>query len=419
MAMLERIKTINQALLLLLFFVLPLSTSAITVLALLVLAGWLAEGGLADKWREVRCNPVCLALALYLGSFLVGILWSDEPSAGVKMLTDQWKLALLPVFLTLVRPERRWWYLAASIAGIAVLMLPVYLVSLGILPLPADNRWGLFDLMTKQIIYTPMLAFASYLLYHQVLWGDLPSRRRLSVLLLALLTTVAVFITQGRAGQLVFFLLMGLLVFQWYRGRLLTAAAWTLVGISLVFAAAYTYSPLFKQRVDAISQEIREMDNKPDTSVAIRLHFWQNSWRIIRESPWYGVGTGSFKTVYAQYNSRLSPHIWATDNPHNQYLFVTVQMGLLGLCSLVGMFLVQMAVAQTRTDGWQRIRLAFPLFFLCIMFTDSYLNSYGSGFLFALYSAVLYKGTTLKRTGRAEETATAGGQPSGRVGHGA
>jgi O-antigen ligase len=35
--------------------------------------------------------------------------------------------------------------------------------------------------------------------------------------------------------------------------------------------------------------------------------------------------------------------------------------------------------------------MAFPLFFLVIMTTASYLNVYGSGFLFSLFSAVLFK----------------------------
>ncbi|MDO9067571.1 MAG: O-antigen ligase family protein, partial [Deltaproteobacteria bacterium] len=136
--------------------------------------------------------------------------------------------------------------------------------------------------------------------------------------------------------------------------------------------------------------------------------FWQNSWEIIKESPWLGVGTGDFQSVYAEVNKRKSPRREATDNPHNQYIFVLCQLGLLGLAGLLGIFGIQIRQAFVLADagqgrpsvagakdgkrvtGWERLRLAFPLFFLTIMCTESYLIIAQTGFLFTLFSAVLY-----------------------------
>ncbi len=84
-----------------------------------------------------------------------------------------------------------------------------------------------------------------------------------------------------------------------------------------------------------------------------------------------------------------------TANPHNQYIFVAVQLGVFGLLGLITLFSIEIMQAWRTNDGWQRIRLAFPLFFLVIMITDTYLDTHNSGFLFSLFSAVFYKNNML------------------------
>jgi O-antigen ligase len=236
-----------------------------------------------------------------------------------------------------------------------------------------------------------MLAFAIYLLLHQLVWGGIKGLQRWVMLALAGLMIVNIFITKGRVGQLVFFMLMALLLFQYFRRNMLKAALLVLVLLPLVFTAAYRFSPVFQDRMDAIQQNLLTFEKNPDTPVGLRLLFWKNSWEIIKTSPWFGVGTGDFNSAYSQINQQASPDIPSTDNPHNQYILVGVQLGLFGLVSLLGLFFTQIYQAVRITDGWERIRLAFPLFFLTIMLTDSYLNTYGSAFLFSLFSAVFFK----------------------------
>ncbi len=387
----QQVSQISSWLLILLAFSLPISTSAITMTAILVLVCWLIEGEFLEKWREIIASPICIAVFVYLVILLIGLCWTDDLHAGWGAIRKQWKIWLLPVFLTTIRWEHRWRYVTAYIAGVTVTMLLIDLAWLDLLHYVRVVSLQHLNIISNNIVYTPMLALAIYLLLHQVLWGGIKGIPRWFGLLLVGLMIFTLFITIGRVGHVVFFILMALLLFQYLRRNLLKAALLTLVLLPLVFTVAYRFSPVFHERMNLARLNITTFDRNQDTSVGQRLVFWKNSWRIIRESPWLGVGTGGFVSAYTQVHQKWSPAMPCTDDPHNQYIFAVVQQGILGLLGLLGLFFVQIQHAWRLTDGWERIRLAFPLFFLVIMTTASYLNVYGSGFLFSLFSAVLFK----------------------------
>ncbi len=380
---------INSRLPLLLLFFLPLSTSVISVLAVLVLILWLVEGNFADKFSEIFSNPVVLSVLAFLSLLLLGLLWSPDVDAGLEIIAARWKIAMLPVFLTVTSRQRVSLYCYAFLAGLTLAMGLTYLSWFGLLQY-ADVSPVHLTRKTFHVVYNPLLAFGIYLTLHQALWNVRKPALRTGLFVLAGLMVVNMFLTEGRAGQLVFFVLMALLLLQVFHRNRLRAVLVIVVLLPSLFMAGYTLSPVFRQRVDAARTEIRQFRHNPDTSVGMRLLYWRNSWEIIRRHPWYGVGTGGFEAAYAQVNSEKSPLSFTTDNPHNQYVLVTTMLGLPGLAALLLIFAVMFHQAFVIRDRWQRVRLAFPLFFLTIMVTESYLKVYETGFFFTVFAAVLY-----------------------------
>ncbi len=374
---------------LLLAFSIPLSTSAVSVLAVLILAAWIIGGDYARKWAVITRNPVSLALLFYLSLFFLGLFWSRNIGAGLEIIGKQWKLLLFPVLLSSIVYGHRRRYIVSFVAGLTVAMLMTYLAWFDILHYGGVSPEHLTRRLFH-VVYNPLLAFGFYLVCHEALWGKRSGGRRLILVLLAGCMAVDMFITEGRTGQAVFFVLLGLLLFQFFSRNKLKAVLFVLLILPLTFAAGYRLSPTFQNRVDAVGQEIREFRENPNTSVGLRLLFWKNSWRIISEHPLFGVGTGDFRSSYSEVNAELSPDMVATDNPHNQYVFILCQFGILGLVSLLSIFVAQIYQAVTVEDDWRRIRLAFPVFFLTIMLAESYLVVYETGFLFAFFSAVLF-----------------------------
>lgn len=381
---------INSWLLPLLALSLPVSTSAVTVLACLILLLWAMSGEYGGKLKEIFRNEVCVAVLVYLALHVLGLLWTKDIAAGLDMLAKQWKLLLLPVFLTALPPGLRRRTLYFFLTGLTLMLVTTYLAWLdlfhfgGVTPEHPTRR--LFH-----VVYNPMLAFGCYLVLHEVLWGTAASWRRAGLAALAAAMGMNMFITEGRAGQLAFFVLLILLIFQHFRKNISKALLVVGIAVPLLFAGGYSLSPTFQQRMDAIHHEISTFASNPNTSIGLRLLFWRNSWEIIRMHPLAGVGTGDFQRAYGWVNMKSSPRMVVTDNPHNQYILVLCQFGLMGLAALLAIFFLQVRAALQSRDDLQRLRLALPVLFLTIMLTESYLIVYETGFFFSLFSAVLFK----------------------------
>lgn len=387
----QRMDRIFLWLLCLLAFFLPLSTTAISVTACLLFACWLLDGNYREKFHEMRTSGLGMAVFAYLVVLLIGLGWTDSLHDGMAAIHKQWKVLLAPVFLTMVRWQWRWRYVGAFIAGITLTMLVIELDTFGVLQHGLVPEKHFFHTDTVQLQYTPMLAFALYLLAHRLWWHRDRTWAWWGGLGLTVILLSQFFQTMGRAGYSVFFVLLIVLVFQKYRDRALKAGLILALLLPLVFTAAYRFSPMFQQRITAGVEDIRTFHENPKTAVGLRLHYWQITWQMIRQSPWFGVGTGDFAKSYAALNNAISPDVPTTNNPHNQYLFLTAQLGLPGLLCLLALMAIHVVKARQEVDGWEDIRLAFPIFFMVIMCFESYLNLEGTGFFYSLMSAILFK----------------------------
>ncbi len=380
----------------LLAFFLPLSTSAISVLAICIALLWLCEGNFWQKIDEITSNPVVVSVLVFLCILAVGLCWSPDVGAGLEVLQKRWKIILVPVFFTTVRRENRSLYVWAFLAGLTVAMSATFLAWFDLLHY-ADVTPQHLTKKTFHVVYNPLLAFGIYLLFHEILWGRYSRVKQVVLSLLAAVMTFNMFITEGRTGQLVFFVLLGLLILQICKTNRLKAVCLTVALLPALFLTGYTTSPVFKQRVNTAWLEICQFEMNPDTSVGLRLLFWQNSWEIIRQHPVLGVGTGGFEQAYARINQQHHSSCVATDNPHNQYVLVATTVGVPGILALVMIFLVMFRQSVIMGGRWRQARVAFPLFFLIIMLTESYLKITETGLFFALFAAVFYRQAPDKR----------------------
>ncbi len=385
-----RAGVINTWLTALLAFFLILSTSAVSVLAILILLLWIFEGSFAEKFSEIIHNPVVLSVLGLLTVLALGLLWSPDVSAGLDVIKARWKLAMLPIFLTSVDTSHRRRYFYFFVAGVCVAMVMTYLAWFDILHY-ADVTSTHLTKKNSHVVYNPLLAFGIYLVAHEVIWGNRKTGQRVGLSVLAVVMTLNMFITEGRIGQLVFFILLILLIFQVFHRQRIKALFIICLVVPALFAASYYSSSVFRQRVDTACQEVYQFHENPDTSVGLRLLFWQNSCAIIQHYPVLGIGTGGFTSAYFRQNKKMDSLHISTDNPHNQYLLVTATVGIPGFVALLLIFIVMFRQAWSVDDEWRRVRFAFPLFFLTIMLTESYLKVFETAFLFSLFSAVLFK----------------------------
>ena len=179
------------------------------------------------------------------------------------------------------------------------------------------------------------------------------------------------------------------IVFNNEKIKALIAVAILIPGI---FFTAYYTSNLFEARVNSVFSDITMFSDNKFTSTGLRITFALNSWQIFKKNPFIGVGTGDFPSEYKKVNLINTPSLPNSTNPHNMYTLISVQLGLLGLGSLLLIFYFQIKHSFSSTNKLIKdLGMALPLLFLIIMFSDSYLLGHYTTLMYVFFSSFLYK----------------------------
>jgi O-antigen ligase len=133
----------------------------------------------------------------------------------------------------------------------------------------------------------------------------------------------------------------------------------------------YESTTVYKSRFDAVSNVIQNNGDRGEGRTDdIRYVFIKESLSRILEKPIFGYGTGSFGTIFHEQVD--SGHMFDRHTtPHNQYLYVWFELGILGLVLLLLIFYYQIKELFRKKDGSHRTLL--PLSFMFLMLVDSYL----------------------------------------------
>jgi len=212
------------------------------------------------------------------------------------------------------------------------------------------------------------------------------------------------FITGGRAGQVGFFAMLIVLIFQVLDKQRIKSLILMLIVIPGIFIGAYQTSDLFKARVNNTFNNGYQIINTSydknsetshklwNTQIGYRIIFTRNSWVLIKQNPLIGVGTGDFPTEYKKVNDIFSPLIPAATNPHNMYVLTLTQLGIVGLVSLLSIFYYQFKLSLISSNKFIRdVGVTLPIMFLVMMLSDSYLLGHYTTLMFVFFSSFLYK----------------------------
>lgn len=365
-------------------FALPLPPAWASMMLVLMLVGWLGSGQWQTKWQTVRQAPAAKAALAFLALVVLGLLYGEQGHGGV-YLAKYASLLLLPVILSLqLTPAERNRAALAFCCSMTFVLLLSFLISLTILPAEwfRDSSPGNPTVFKLQITHGLFMVLAAFILYIKSM--TLPSgKARYGLwLLAALMVGNALFMVQGRTGQLA---LIVLVVFLFsYR----TSRHGLLIGISAAFALsvlAYTSSDAFKQRADRAVMEVQnwkasESKGDPSSSMGTRLDFYKTSLLIIRDHPWIGTGTGGFGKAYEKEIAGTT--LPFTLNPHNQYLLVAAQYGLLGLGVLALFYFSCWRQARQTPEPYRILALGFLLAYLCGNMFNSFMLDFAERLLF-------------------------------------
>jgi len=385
---------VYQFLLVFLAFLLPLTVFGANLIIVLIVLIWLFSGNYKLKYRKIMSSKFLIASGLFYLLHVVGLIWTSDLKWGFEMLHKMWYfILLLPVLYTIVQKKYIKYYISAFLVAMSFSELVSYLIWFEIVPpFKMASIYNPVPFMSH-VSYNPILAFAIYLVAHEMFLNkDLGKFKFFMYSFFATTMTINMFITGGRSGQVMFFAMLAILIFQFFQTEKIKSLIVISILIPGIFFIAYQSSPLFENRVNLAINDVVTYEINSNTSVGKRIDYLVNSIDIIKKNPFIGVGTGDlpneFLKVSIMNNNRDSIR---TNNPHNMYSLVLIQFGLLGLISFFSIFYYQIKQSFLSPSRFMRdVGITLPLLFLVIMFGESYLLGHYTTLLYVFFSSFIY-----------------------------
>ncbi len=328
---------------------LPWSVTAASI----AIALWLLAVLPTLRWADLRRSfamPAGGLPALLFLLALAGMAWSQAPPVdqfgSIKIFA---RLILIAALLVQFQTsERGPWVLGGFLASCTLLLLVSWLFWL----FPSIAWTGRYPGVPVRdyIVQSGEFLICVFAIGHLSLSAWRRGERRYSLALAALallfLGNIA-YVASARSTLVALIALVLLFVVQrfgWKEGLGIVMAA------AAVAALTWMSSSYLRTRVLDVVQEVQAYRTmKAGTSSGYRLEFWTRSIDFVSQAPVIGHGTGSQRTLF-QRAANDSGRAIATDNPHNQTLFVAIQFGALGTILLYAMWLSHLLLF--RGDGF-------------------------------------------------------------------
>jgi len=372
------------------------------LLAILLLTALFAARGIGRIAIE---NPVARAAWLLFGILLIGLSYGATPlREALGILGKYADLAFVPLLMWLLRDHAaQRWAQFSFLGAMGLTLLLSYLIGLQLLPLqhwmPTAAAVENPVIFHSHITQNNMMAFAAFLALlnlrtaasfgKRIAWGSFAVLAMVNVLLMV----------QGRTGYLILLVLLGWFIWSTLarlaaqRGKIWGWRQAGLIGFMALFAVTILaqLSPRLHNRMGLVVSEFQawQPNQGKDTSTGQRLDFYYNTLQLVQQHPLVGMGTGGFQAAFAQQVSGTTA--LPTHNPHNEYLMITVQTGLVGLAFFLYLFFTLWRNApKLDTPFAQDAARGLVLAYVVNCLFNSALLDHSDGLFFAFMTAVLF-----------------------------
>lgn len=369
------LSNVQQFLFVLLGVFIPTSVAITNLIIGLLALCWILERNFKAKFDVIKSSKWMLSIFAFIGLYVLGLLWGDQH------LNADWqfqRLALLLVFPVLMTMNLKQETIKrAVIAFLGTAFISAFLaiaINNNIIS-PLGHYLSFIEISWRNSSFIAynyhnvILALASSLCLYILI--ERKNKYHYVLLVFFLIYALSIFTEMGRAGQVIFNISSVFYIIYYNRRNLLRLCVLFILLFSFQFVI-YNSTNVYKDRLDAVSNIIQnngDKDSRAGKIKDIRYVFIIESLNRIIEKPIFGFGTGSFGTIFnEQVKSvhRFDKHT----TPHNQYLYVWFELGILGLVLLLLIFYLQIKELFRKKDGIHRVLL--PLSFMFLMLVDSY-----------------------------------------------
>lgn len=311
----------------------PISSAVTSVACVVMLVTWLFSGELFRSLKISAEQPVGKMLLLFFAWLLIGTLYADTDwMVKIDTLSSWKKLAFTFVVLGLFYQDHwkrlfvKSYLIVMVIAGL--IAVPLWLADWSIRS--GEGRVpGIFmtNYASQSMAFIAAIACCIFFLKQ-------PLSLKNKCLLYGILTLFVVnifYISTARSGYIAFpfaVIFAATCVYGYKKLPQIIAVTGSIMLISILSS-----STLQQRTQTGLTEKAAYQTSGELTSIGARVIFAKNTLSLIKDRPLLGYGTSSFKTTYGAYAAaRYSD--WrgvVTSDPHNQYLFVWLENGLMGL----------------------------------------------------------------------------------------
>jgi len=170
---------------------------------------------------------------------------------------------------------------------------------------------------------------------------------------------IAIF-TTGRSGYLAMLVVLIFMSIKYIKthDQKIDIRSWLVMAV-VAFSAIFllisskTSSDRIEQAVVELQQSEKNANENVVTSIGQRVIFWKNTVEMIPQYFVLGAGTGGFKAAYTKQVADKSGLIAAiTQDPHNQYLKILIEQGILGLILFITMIVRSLMQTHSKDENY-------------------------------------------------------------------
>ncbi|MSN96547.1 O-antigen ligase family protein [Campylobacter sp. FMV-PI01] len=364
-------------------FTMPISRVMISFFIIAFPLVWIIEGDFKRKWQEIKeSNFLTIFMLFYIIILISAIFFSDNSKVAFKF--SRLYLYWLSIFVLATSIKKEWInsILSAFLFGMLISEFIAYGVFFEIWQWKHDAQNTLSPFMLH-IDYSVFLAFTSILLFTRILSKFYSLKQKFFMLLFFISTTGNLFLQTGRTGQVAYIVAIIVMFFLHYKFRI-KAILLATVSIIIIYSLSFNFSNNFQKRVNDTINEIKIIKNgNLNTSWGTRMAFFITTYEILKQNPIFGIGLGDFEEEtakilkmekFSNYDSYLK-NFMSSNHYHNQFLMISVQMGLIGLFFCITLYFLGFKMAiQTKDRELRDIFILFMVIYTVGSFADPLWN---------------------------------------------
>ncbi len=344
--------------------------------------------------RKVFTHPVSIALYFYFLWMLITVFTSADIVVSIKwFIARLWLIIPTYFFGVMVFKEIKniprfvWAYVLGFIPVI------VYTLSVHAAHGFSDHaaHWAMSPFYNDHTSYGAMLAMMIPVLVGFVFSRDSYSRNiRIFTFITLVILLIAIYFSISRAAWISLLVALGVYLMLKFRIRL----SWVLGSVFILGVLFFSFQDRILMQLERNKQDssknfvkhIQSMSNiTTDASNLERINRWHSAIKMFEARPIFGWGPGSYQFVYAPFQSVedktvISTNVGNKGTAHSEYLLILSEEGILGLVSLLTIFIL---ISVTAVRVYREAEEAFVkklvlLMFLGLVtyFTHAFLNNF-------------------------------------------